>query len=208
MDNPERGAALSSRHKMKERKRKYWLARDHDNVSEWGYRTIRGLLFQWASTIEFKLRVFVLYKADLIIIIPSTINLFMPWYSYKIAELALNNNYSLSVTQMLHVYWYLSSISDQVILFLTDGGFDAGRDPREVIRDENAKLQNRVIVFTYLLGPGMFVYFIYRAVVYRRSLSQSVELHKPFLQWIIEWTLHVMLSDTICYKNIHWDQLW
>ena len=132
-------------------------------------------LFQWASTIEFKLRVFVLYKADLIIIIPSKINLFMPWYSYKIAELALNNNYSLSVTQMLHVYWYLSSISDQVILFLTDGGFDEGRDPREVIRDENAKLQNRVIVFTYLLGPGMFVYFIYRAVVYRTPLSQSVE---------------------------------
>ena len=95
----------------------------------------------------------------------------MPWYSYKIAELALNNNYSLSVTQMLHVYWYLSSISDQVILFLTDGGFDAGRDPREVIRDENAKLQNRVIVFTYLLGPGMFVYFIYRAVIYRMPLS-------------------------------------
>jgi len=89
--------------------------------------------------------------------------------------LALNNNYSLTVTQMLHVYWYLSSISDQVILFLTDGGFDAGRHPREVIRDENAKLQNRVIVFTYLLGPGMFVNFIYRAVIYRMPLSQSIE---------------------------------
>ncbi|XP_052072383.1 VWFA and cache domain-containing protein 1-like isoform X12 [Mytilus californianus] len=46
------------------------------------------------------------------------------------------------------------STRDQVILLLTDGGSNDGRDPREVIRDENAKLQNRVIVFTYLLGPG------------------------------------------------------
>ncbi|CAG2235343.1 unnamed protein product [Mytilus edulis] len=46
------------------------------------------------------------------------------------------------------------STRDQVILFLTDGGSNEGRDPREVISDENAKLQNRVIMFTYLLGPG------------------------------------------------------
>jgi len=30
-------------------------------------------------------------------------------------------------------------------------------------------------VFTYLLGPGMFVNFIYRAVIYRMPLSQSIE---------------------------------
>ncbi|XP_071178164.1 VWFA and cache domain-containing protein 1-like isoform X2 [Mytilus edulis] len=46
------------------------------------------------------------------------------------------------------------STRDQVILLLTDGGSNEGRDPREVISDENAKLLNRVIVFTYLLGPG------------------------------------------------------
>ncbi|CAC5416929.1 unnamed protein product [Mytilus coruscus] len=46
------------------------------------------------------------------------------------------------------------STRDQVILLLTDGGSNEGRDPREVISDENAKLQNRVIVLTYLLGPG------------------------------------------------------
>ncbi|VDI38004.1 Hypothetical predicted protein, partial [Mytilus galloprovincialis] len=45
------------------------------------------------------------------------------------------------------------STRDQVILLLTDGGSTEGRDPREVISDENAKLQNRVIMFTYLLGP-------------------------------------------------------
>jgi hypothetical protein len=34
------------------------------------------------------------YKVDLIIISPK-INLFSPWYSYGIAELALDNNHSL-----------------------------------------------------------------------------------------------------------------
>lgn len=43
---------------------------------------------------------------------------------------------------------------DQLILFVTDGEKTHGRDPVEVIRDENMKLQNRVVVFTYLLGPG------------------------------------------------------
>ncbi|XP_052072393.1 VWFA and cache domain-containing protein 1-like [Mytilus californianus] len=43
---------------------------------------------------------------------------------------------------------------DQLILFITDGKKTLGRDPVEVIRDENMQLQNRVVVFTYLLGPG------------------------------------------------------
>ena len=37
------------------RKSKDWLARNQDNVSEWGNMSIRGLLFQWASTIKKKL---------------------------------------------------------------------------------------------------------------------------------------------------------
>jgi len=41
------------------------------------------------------LSVFVLYKSDLIII-SLKINLFSPWYSWKIAELALNGNHSLT----------------------------------------------------------------------------------------------------------------
>ena len=44
--------------------------------------SIRGLLFQWASTIKIQLRVLVLYKADLIIN-SLKINLFSPWYSWK-----------------------------------------------------------------------------------------------------------------------------
>jgi hypothetical protein len=42
---------FSAKHTTLWRKRKDWLARNHDNVSEWGDMSIRGLLFQWASTI-------------------------------------------------------------------------------------------------------------------------------------------------------------
>ena len=34
------------------RKNKDWLDQNQDNVSEWGDMSIRGLLFQWASTIK------------------------------------------------------------------------------------------------------------------------------------------------------------
>ena len=64
-------------------------------LSEWSDTSIRRLLFQWTSTIKIKLSVLVLYKSDLIII-SLTINLFSPWYSWKIAELMLNNNHSIT----------------------------------------------------------------------------------------------------------------
>jgi hypothetical protein len=35
------------------------LAGNQDNVSEWSNMSIRGLLFQWASTIKIQLSVFV-----------------------------------------------------------------------------------------------------------------------------------------------------
>ena len=73
-------------------KSKYWLARNQNNVSEWDDMSIRGLLFKWASTIKIQLCV---YKVNLTII-SLKINLFSPWYSWKIAELALNNNHSLT----------------------------------------------------------------------------------------------------------------
>ena len=41
------------------RKSKDWLARNQDNVSEWGDMSIRGLLFQWASTKQIQLGVLV-----------------------------------------------------------------------------------------------------------------------------------------------------
>ena len=41
------------------RKSKDWLSRNQDFVSEWGDMSIRGLLFQWTSTIKIQLSVLV-----------------------------------------------------------------------------------------------------------------------------------------------------
>ena len=76
-------------------KSKDWLARNQNNVSGWSDMSNRGLLFRWASTIQIQLSVLVYYKADLIII-SLKMNLFSPWYNWKIAELTLNNNHSLT----------------------------------------------------------------------------------------------------------------
>ena len=86
---------LTSKHIALRRKSKNWLARNQDNVSEWSYMSTRRLLFQWANTIKIQPSVLVYDKANLIII-SLKINLFSPWCSWKIAELALNNNHSLT----------------------------------------------------------------------------------------------------------------
>jgi len=36
---------FSAKHAALRRKSKYWLTRNHDNVSDWGETSIRGLLF-------------------------------------------------------------------------------------------------------------------------------------------------------------------
>jgi len=71
---------FSAKHAALRRKSKELLARNQDNVSEYGDRYIRWLLFQWANTIKYKLSMLVYYKADLIII-SLKINLFSLWYS-------------------------------------------------------------------------------------------------------------------------------
>jgi len=43
---------FSARNAELRRKNKDWLVRNQDNVSKWGDTFIRGLLFQWASTIK------------------------------------------------------------------------------------------------------------------------------------------------------------
>ena len=50
---------FSAKHTALRRKNKDWLARNEDNVSEWGNMSIYGLLFQWASTIKILLSVLV-----------------------------------------------------------------------------------------------------------------------------------------------------
>ena len=46
---------FSARHAALRSKSKDWLALNQNNVSEWGDMSIRGLLFQWASTIKIQL---------------------------------------------------------------------------------------------------------------------------------------------------------
>ena len=91
-------------------KEKDWLARYQNNVFEWSDMSSRRLLFQWASAIKIQLSVLVYYKVNLIII-SLKVNLFSPCYSWKIAELALNNNHSLKV--LIHfssdIAWFLNS---------------------------------------------------------------------------------------------------
>ena len=50
---------FSTKHAAIRKKKKDWLARDHDNMSEWDDISIRELLFQWASTIKIQLGVLV-----------------------------------------------------------------------------------------------------------------------------------------------------
>jgi hypothetical protein len=48
---------FSAKHAALSSKRKDWLARNQNNVSEWSDISTRELLFQWASTINIQLRV-------------------------------------------------------------------------------------------------------------------------------------------------------
>ena len=84
---------LSAKHAALRSKNKDWLAQNQNNVSWVEWHFYRVLFFQWASTIKIELIVFVKNKVDFIII-SLKINLFSPWYSWKIAE--LNNSCSFS----------------------------------------------------------------------------------------------------------------
>ena len=50
---------FSAKYAALRRKSKDWLARNQENVSDWADMSIRGLLFQWASTIKIQLSVLV-----------------------------------------------------------------------------------------------------------------------------------------------------
>ena len=67
--------------------------------------SIRGLLFQWTSTRKIQLSLLVWQKSD-IINISLKINLFSPWYSWKNAELALNNNHPLTKLDTFCFYFF------------------------------------------------------------------------------------------------------
>jgi hypothetical protein len=96
---------FSAKHTALSRKSKDLMARNQENVSEWGDMSIRWMLFQWASTLKIQLSVLIWNKADLFII-SLKIKLFSPWHSWKIAELSLNNNHSIiNTTKMSKLLW-------------------------------------------------------------------------------------------------------
>jgi len=75
-------------------KSKDWFIRNQDSVSGWNDMSTHGLLFQWASTIKVQLSVLVelVQSRHHQHLIESN---FLPWYSWKIVYLALNNTHSL-----------------------------------------------------------------------------------------------------------------
>ena len=89
---------FSAKHAALRRQNKDWSVRNQNasNVSEWSDMSTHGLLFQSVNTINIKLSVLAQNKADLIIV-SLKFKLFSPWYSWKIAELALKNNHSLTL---------------------------------------------------------------------------------------------------------------
>ena len=108
---------FSAKHASLRRKSKDWLARNKNNVSEWSDMSTQRLLFQWASTIKIQLSVLVWYKAVLIII-SLKINLFSPWYSWQIAALALNNNYSLKTVQTCEIQRLLLKSNASLLIII------------------------------------------------------------------------------------------
>jgi hypothetical protein len=96
---------FSAKHAALGRKSKDWLAQNQDNMSKRGNMSIHRLLFHWASTIKIHLSLLVWYKVDLIVI-SLKINLFWSWYSWKIAELMLNNNHSLTLYFMWNILFF------------------------------------------------------------------------------------------------------
>ena len=86
---------FSAKHTALRRKSKDWLARNQDNVSEWGDMSIHGQLFQWTSTIKIQLTCWFRTKRTYHHLIENELVLTMI-YIWKIAELALNNNHSLT----------------------------------------------------------------------------------------------------------------
>jgi len=57
---------FSTKHTVLISKSNGWLAQSQDNVSEWGYMSTYGLLFQLASIIKIQLSVLVKFKANFI----------------------------------------------------------------------------------------------------------------------------------------------
>ena len=96
---------FSAKHAAIRRNIKDCVAWNRDNVSEWSEMSTHRLLFQWPSTIKNPTKhvgqVQSKHHYHLI-----ECNLFSPWYSWKIAHLALNNNHSLKLHNTVNTNSY------------------------------------------------------------------------------------------------------
>ena len=103
-------------------KSKDWLSRNQNNVSEWSDMFTHRLLFQWASTIQIQLSVFVYNKADLIIISYIT----SPFFLYQILT---DINHFQCRTFYTKVY-YLPFYLYYIMQWFSDCVFGAGYRPQ------------------------------------------------------------------------------
>jgi hypothetical protein len=101
-DNKIGNCCFSAKHAAL--RRKSWLG-NQDNVSQWGDMFISRLLFQWARYYKNPTKHVGLVQSGPQIHLIE-INLFSPWYSWKIAELVLNiTTHSLTIIWILQSNW-------------------------------------------------------------------------------------------------------
>ena len=106
---------FSAKHTASRRKSKDWLARNQNNVTrvEWHVYLRIVVSVSWHNknpTKDVGLEQSGPHHHHLI-----ENNLFSPWYSWKIAELALNNNHSLYIQKLTFLKVILHTISPQEI---------------------------------------------------------------------------------------------
>jgi hypothetical protein len=96
---------FSAKHTVLMRKSKDWLACNQDNGSECVNMSIHRLLFQWSSTIKMQTKGVGLVQSGLHHHLIENI-LFSPWYNWKIAELVLDNNHSITHSTVNPLFQY------------------------------------------------------------------------------------------------------
>ena len=130
---------FSAKHAVLRRKSKDWLSRNQVYCVRVGrhvyQRTAVSVSYHYKNP---TLSMLVQYKADLMIV-SLKINLFSPWYSWKIAELVLNNNQPLNafigiifpqreiwqykiVTEIFRYYFLMFSVTSAEHNLLALGG--------------------------------------------------------------------------------------
>jgi hypothetical protein len=105
---------FSAKHAALRSKSKDWLARNQNNVSGWSDMSPGELLFQWASAYRIPTQ-----RTS------SSSHWKLTWYSWKIAELALNNNHSLthSLTHSSRHTGYIQHNKESVSTPRTPAGY-------------------------------------------------------------------------------------